>query len=92
MLSIQIQTVSFPVMRLMARDYLPIPASSCLAERSFSMSARTDDSRRGLMQDVRFSGLQRIRDGHRDGRFVPEEEALKPFRGDFILDFNHDDM
>lgn len=78
-------------MRLMARDYLPIPASSCLAERSFSMSARTDDSRRGLMKDIRFSGLQRIRDGYRDRRLVPEEEALKPFLDDFILKFSDDD-
>src|SRR5258708_35253736 len=33
----------FPVIRLMAHDYMAIPASSCLAEHSFSMSARTDD-------------------------------------------------
>ena len=34
-----------PVLRLMARDYLAIPATTCIAERSFSLSARTDDPR-----------------------------------------------
>jgi hypothetical protein len=38
------QAKVYPVVRLMVRDYLPIPASTCLAERSFSMSARTDYS------------------------------------------------
>jgi len=27
----------------MARDYLAIPATTCIAEWSFSLSARTDD-------------------------------------------------
>jgi hAT family C-terminal dimerisation region len=35
-----------PVLRLMAQDYLAIPATTCIAERSFSLSARTDDPRR----------------------------------------------
>ena len=32
-----------PVLRLMARDYLAILATTCIAERSFSLLARTDD-------------------------------------------------
>jgi len=34
-----------PVLQMMARDYLAIPATTCIAERSFSLSARTDDPR-----------------------------------------------
>ena len=32
-----------PVLHLMAHDYLAIPATTCIAERSFSLSAHTDD-------------------------------------------------
>ncbi|KAF9455195.1 hypothetical protein BDZ94DRAFT_925754 [Collybia nuda] len=73
-------------MRLMARDYLPIPASSCLAERSFSMSARTDDVRCGGMDPEKFGALQHLRGAYHDGSLVPEEEILKEFLGDFSLD------
>ena len=31
-----------PVLHLMACDYLAIPATTCIAERSFSLSAHTD--------------------------------------------------
>ncbi|KIL67435.1 hypothetical protein M378DRAFT_74092 [Amanita muscaria Koide BX008] len=36
----------YPVLWLMARDYLAIPATTCIAERSFSLSARTNDPQR----------------------------------------------
>ena len=35
-----------PVLRLMAHDYLAIPATTCIAECSFSLSARTDAPQR----------------------------------------------
>ncbi|KAJ3492900.1 hypothetical protein NLJ89_g11143 [Agrocybe chaxingu] len=86
-----LQKSEFPVIRMMAHDYLAIPASSCLAERSFSMSARTDDSRCGQMKHQKFGGLQRLRDAYQDGRLVPEEEALNQFLGDFSLEFVRDE-
>ena len=58
----------FPVIRLMACDYMAIPASSCLAERSFSMSACTDDVRRRQMGSEKFGALQRLCAAYRDGR------------------------
>jgi len=61
------------VIRLMARDYMAIPASSCLAERSFSMSACTDDVRQRQMGSEKFGALQRLRAAYRDGRL----EAVK---------------
>ncbi|KIL54113.1 hypothetical protein M378DRAFT_43589, partial [Amanita muscaria Koide BX008] len=58
----------YPVVRMMARDYIGIPGSTCLAERSFSMSARTDDTRRRHMGSKRFEALQHLRGAYRDGR------------------------
>ena len=52
------------MIRLMARDYMAIPGSTCLAERSFSMSARTDDVRRRQMDGVKFGSLQRLRSAY----------------------------
>lgn len=59
----------------MAQDYLAIPGSSCLAERSFSMSAQTDDVRHRQMLEEKFSGLQRLRSAYHDGRLKAESEA-----------------
>jgi hypothetical protein len=73
----------------MARDYLSIPATSCLAERSFSMSARTDDPRRGRMQNLKFGGLQKLRAGYLDGRINANSEIMRKDIGDF--DFNDDE-
>jgi hypothetical protein len=72
----------------MARDYLAIPATTCIAERSFSLSARTDDPRRRRMKKIKFGGLQKLRAGYLDGRLSPKEEILKKYIGDF----NFDDM
>ena len=60
---------------MLARDYLAIPASTCLAERSFSMSARTDDCRRRQMGSEKFGGLQRLRSAFCDGRLQAVNEA-----------------
>ena len=67
----------FPVLRLMARDYLAIPGSTCLAERSFLMSARTDDCRRRQMSSDKFGGSQRLQ---------AVEEAWLEIEADFDSD------
>ncbi|KAM6498413.1 Ribonuclease H-like domain containing protein [Amanita muscaria] len=77
------QYTDFPILRLMARDYIAIPGSTCLAERSFSMSARTDDVRRRQMGDVKFGGLQRLRSAYQDGRLQAVKEAWTAVDPDF---------
>ncbi|KIL67200.1 hypothetical protein M378DRAFT_73836 [Amanita muscaria Koide BX008] len=79
----------YPVLRLMARDYLAIPATTCIAERSFSLSARTDDPRRRQMKKLKFGGLQKLRAGYTDGRLSAEGEVMKKYIGDF--DFDNED-
>ena len=73
----------------MARDYLAIPATSCIAERSFSMSGRTDDPRRGCMHQFKFGGLQKLRAGYLDGRINVDSEIMHKYIGDFY--FSDDD-
>jgi hypothetical protein len=70
----------------MARDYLAIPATTCIAERSFSLSARTDDPRRRQMQKIKFGGLQKIRAGYMDGRLSVEGGIMEKYIGDFTFD------
>ena len=74
------------MLRLMARDYLAIPATTCIAERSFSLSAHTDDPRRRQMKTAKFGGLQKIRAGYMDGRLNVDGEIMKKFIGDFNFD------
>ena len=73
-------------MRLMARDYMAIPGSTCLAERSFSMSARTDDVRRRQMGGEKFGALQRLRSAYRDGRLEAIQEAWMEIDPDFSME------
>jgi hypothetical protein len=70
----------------MARDYLAIPATTCIAERSFSLSARTDDPRRRRMKKIKFGGLQKLRAGYLDGRLSAEGEIMNKYIGDFTFD------
>jgi hypothetical protein len=70
----------------MARDYLAIPATTCIAERSFSLSACTDDPRRRQIGKTKFGGLQKLRAGYMDGRLSAEGEILKKYIGDFDFD------
>jgi hypothetical protein len=70
----------------MARDYLAIPATTCIAERSFSLSARTDAPRRRQMNKVKFGGLQKLRAGYMDGRLSVDDEVMKRYIGDFHFD------
>ena len=70
----------------MARDYLAIPATTCIAECSFSLSARTDDPRRRQMKKLKFGGLQKLRAGYLDGRLSVEGEVMKKYIADFMFD------
>jgi len=70
----------------MACDYLAIPATTCIAERSFSLSARTDDPRRWQMNKVKFGGLQKLRAGYMDGQLSVEGEIMQKYIGDFSFD------
>jgi hypothetical protein len=74
----------------MARDYLAIPGSSCLAERSFSLSGRTDDPRRRQMDAEKFGAIQRLRGAYRDGRLKAREEAWLEIIPDFYFDSDAD--
>ncbi len=72
----------------MARDYLAVPATTCIAEQSFSLLARTDDPRRRQMEKTKFGGLQKLRAGYMDGCLSAEGEILKKYVGDFNFDDN----
>jgi len=65
---------------------MAIPASSCLAERSFSMSARTDDVRRHQMGSEKFGALQRLRAAYRDGRLEAVKESWMEIGPNFNVD------
>ena len=70
----------------MARDYLAIPATSCIAERSFFLSGRTDDPRWGQLKKTKFRGLQKICVGYLDGCLNVKGDLLKKYTGDFTFD------
>ena len=74
----------------MARDYLAIPATTCIAEHSFSLSAHTDDPWWQQIQKAKFGGLQKLRAGYLDGRLNVEGEVIKKYIGDF--DFDDEDL
>ena len=76
----------YPVLCLMARDYLAIPATTCIAECSFSLSGRTYDPRQRQMNHVKFSGLQKINAGYMDGRLNTEDEVMEKYIEDFTFD------
>jgi hAT family C-terminal dimerisation region len=76
----------------MARNYLAIPATTCIAERSFSLSARTDDPRRRQMMKFRFASIQKLRAGYMDGRLRAEDSLVKKYMGDFTFDESDMDM
>ena len=71
---------------MLAHNYLAIPASTCLAERSFSMSAQTDDCCRCQMGSEKFGGLQCLRSGYHDGRLEAVNEAWMEIDPDFEID------
>jgi hypothetical protein len=67
----------------MARDYLAIPGSTCLAERSFSLSGRTDEARRRNIDADRFGAIQRLWGAYWDGRLEAHQEAWLEYNPDF---------
>ena len=72
----------------MAHDYLAIPATTCIAEHSFSMSACTDDPQRCTMKKLKFGALQKLRAGYLDGQISVGSEILNKYLGDFDFDKN----
>ena len=72
----------------MAQDFLAIPGSSCLAERSFSMSAQTYDVHQRQMDGEKFGSLQRLRAAFRDGRLKADSEAWMEIDPDFVFQEN----
>lgn len=61
---------------MMARDYIAIPASSCLSEWSFSMSGHTDrDPTHQQIEANKFAGLQRLKAAYQDGQLNATKEA-----------------
>ncbi|KAF5331491.1 hypothetical protein D9758_017616 [Tetrapyrgos nigripes] len=65
----------YPVLSMIARDYLAIPASSSKSERHFSSAGLTDDPRRGRMGNGLFTALQCLKGAYKDGRLSAREEA-----------------
>jgi len=63
-----------------------IPASSCIAERSFSLSGHTDDPRWGQLNKTKFGGLQKIWAGYLDGRLNVEGDIMEKYLRDFTFD------
>ena len=74
----------------MARDYMAIPGSTCLAERSFSMSAWTDDVRCHQIDGDKFGALQQLRSAYRDGRLEAVNEAWMEIDPDFSIEIDND--
>jgi len=79
----------FPVIWLMAHDYMVIPASSCLAEHSFSMSAHTDDVRRCQMGSEKFGALQKLCAAYCDGHLKAVKESWMEIDPDFDIDMDN---
>ena len=70
----------------MACDYLAIPATTCIAECSFSLSACTDDPQRQRIEEIKFGGLQKLHTGYLDGQMSAEGEIMNEYIGDFTFD------
>jgi hAT family C-terminal dimerisation region len=70
----------------MARDYLAIPATSCIAECSFSMAGHTDDPCRGSMHPLKFCSLQKLHVGYLDGQINVDSEIMMKYIGNFDFD------
>ena len=80
----------YPVLCLMAHNYLAIPATTCIAEHSFSLLARTDNPQRRQMQKAKFGGLQKLWAGYMDGRLNVAGKIMEKYIGDF--DFCDEDF
>ena len=88
---LRIQEINYPVLRSMARDFIGIPGSSCLSERSFSLSGRTDlDPTRRKLGSEKFGAIQRLKGAYRDGQLTAEKEAWMEIDPDFEYCSNTD--
>ena len=74
------------VLRLMVCDYLTIPATTCILECSFLLSACTDDPWWQQIQKAKFGGLQKLQAGYMDGWMDVDGEIIKKYMGDFDFD------
>jgi hypothetical protein len=72
----------------MAWDYLAIPATSCIAECSFSLSAYTDDPQCQQMKKERFEGLQTLCARYMDGQLSVDSNIMKRYIDNFNFDNN----
>ena len=70
----------------MARDYLTIPATTCIAEHSVPLLGRMDDPRWGQMNHIKFGWLQKLCAWYMDGQLSAEDEVMKKYIGDFTFD------
>ncbi len=78
------QEIDYPVVRMMARDYIGIPGSTCLSERSFSISGCTDlDPLCCKMNAQKFGYLQQLKAAYCDGWLNVETEAWLAIDPDF---------
>lgn len=94
-LKLHAQEIEYPVIRMMARDYIGIPGSTCVSERSFSISGHTDlDPLRCKMGVEKFGYLQRLKAAYCDGRLNVEMEVWLPIDpdSDYVSDINVVDM
>ena len=73
---------------MMAWDYLTIPATTCIAECSFSLSAHTDNPQCQQIKKTKFGGLQKLHAGYMDGQLSMDGEVMKKNIGDFDFDAN----
>lgn len=65
----------FPVLSLIARDYLAIQGSAVLSERAFSSGERTGAHLRNHLKPETFEALQILQDGYRTGVISAIAEA-----------------
>ena len=64
---IQNQSQKYPVLSLLARDYLAIQGSSVASERAFSSGGRTGTALRNRLKPETFEALQLLKDAYRTG-------------------------
>ena len=84
LLKLHVQEIDYPVVRMMARDYIGILGSTCLSEWSFSISGCTDlDPLCRKMNAQKFGHLQQLKAAYRDGWLNVETEAWLAIDPDF---------
>nr|GAT52974.1 HAT dimerization [Mycena chlorophos] len=64
-----------PVLRSMARDFLPIQGSATSAERAFSSGGRTGTKLRNRLTPEIFEALQLLKSAYRNGHISATTDA-----------------